>query len=152
MSLYRQTGGASRGVAIGAAIAALLVGAVAGFALGRDSVDEPTLQEQLEDLATDLRPATSALELVGIEYAEAVEDGEVVAETEHQAARSQLETARSILESKQSELRAVSASRYETALEALAEVEARFDAMADPAAVKQASVRASDAIAAAAGD
>ena len=93
MSLYRQAGGPSGRLAIGVGLAALVLGGAAGFAIGRGTAPEPTLDELIADARTGLRPALSAIELVGIEYGEGVDGGEVVAETEYEAARSQAQVA-----------------------------------------------------------
>jgi hypothetical protein len=98
MSLYRQATGPSARVAILAALAALVVGGLVGFLIGRETASEPTLEELVADAREDLRPALGALELVGIEYAEAVRGREIVAETEYDAAVAQAQTARDVLD------------------------------------------------------
>src|SRR5688572_18386055 len=93
MSLYRQpTGKPARTIAL-VALAALLVGGGAGFAIGRSTAPEPSLAELAADVRQQVRPAHSALELVTIEYPQSVENGKVVAETEYAAARAQAQTA-----------------------------------------------------------
>jgi hypothetical protein len=151
MSLYRQAGGTSRRVAIAATVVALLIGGAAGFAIGRGSVDEPSLSEQVDGVRESLQPARTALELVTIEYPEAVNGGEIVAETEYAAAQSQAQTAASTLEAAEEDLRAISPDSYEAAVEAVDEVSARIEAVDDPAAVEAAVRAAHDAVDAAAG-
>jgi hypothetical protein len=85
MSLYRQTGLRSRRTVIVALVAGLVGGAIAGLLIGRASESEPSLAEQVEELRARAQAVPSALELVTIEYREAVRGGAVVAPTEYQA-------------------------------------------------------------------
>ncbi|MGI9021112.1 MAG: hypothetical protein ACR2G3_10420 [Solirubrobacterales bacterium] len=130
MSLYRQAGGSSaRAVAIGVAVA-LVVGAVAGYLVGRGTAPEPTLAELVAKARQELRPALSALELVGIEYSEAVgPTGEVRAETELDAAGAQAQAAADALAGA-TELEAIDPEGVAAASELVGELEA---AIAEPA-------------------
>jgi len=114
MSLYRQAQGPSlRALAIAAAVA-LIVGGLVGYLIGRETAPEPTLVELVTEAREELRPALSALELVGIEYSEALRGDEVIAETEYDAARSQAQLAADTLASA-SELRALDPRAVEAA-------------------------------------
>lgn len=141
MSLYRQAGGARRRATAMAGLVVLLVGGAAGFAIGRGTADEPSLKEQIEGLRKDVQPALGALELVGIEYPEAVEDGEVVAESEYQAALSQAQTAVSTLE-EATDLGLLSSGRYDQVMSDAARVVSLIEKQDSSAAVERAADRA----------
>ncbi len=89
MSLYRQPGRIATRTLVIAAAVALVVGLIAGFALGRGTAAEPpTLADE------GRRPARAAaardrrgLELTATEYGQAVRGGRVVAPTEYGAAQ-----------------------------------------------------------------
>jgi hypothetical protein len=149
VSLYRQAAGSRTGTLAAIGVLGLLAGAIAGFALGRGTASEPTFPELAEELSADVRPALNALELVTIEYPEAVRGSEVVAETEYEAARSQAETAESTLASVSTDLAAVDPARAETAIAAAAQVTALIEDRADPGRVERAAEQAAAAIEAA---
>src|SRR5687768_13882348 len=79
--------------------ARLLVGA-AGFAIGAAIViallpeGEPSAADRAAAARSELIAAEGGLEIVQIEYAESVEDGEVVAEAEYEGALSALRRSR----------------------------------------------------------
>ena len=93
MSLYRQAGRASGRTVLVAAAAALVVGLLAGFLLGRGTAPKPSLAERVADLRTSLAPAREGLELAATEYGQAVRSGRVVAPTEYGAAKSDVQRA-----------------------------------------------------------
>jgi hypothetical protein len=145
MSLYRQATGASvRLVALAAALA-LLVGAIAGFAIGRSTADEPALTELIAEARAEVRPALNALELVTIEYPESIEGGRVVAETEYDAALAAAQTAIDTLRAS-SDLEALTPSDYQDAQSATDRVASLIEDRAAPATVEKAARRASAAV------
>lgn len=104
MSLYRQPGSRSFRLAIGAAALGLVVGLAIGLLAGRGGGEPPSLRESLASVRDRLRPASSGLELVAIEYREAVRGGRVVAPTEYAAARADLRRARQAIEVSKADL------------------------------------------------
>jgi hypothetical protein len=79
-------------LAVGTLVVGLLIGLGLGFALGGEDFDAA-------DAATEIRGTLSAaagsLEVASIEYSEAVEGGEVVAEAEYRGAVDAVESSRS---------------------------------------------------------
>src|SRR3954462_9052655 len=61
MSLYRQAGRASGRTVLIAAAAALVVGLLAGFLLGRSTAPKPSLADKVADLPAGLAPAREGL-------------------------------------------------------------------------------------------
>lgn len=70
MSLYNEAGRRGRRLTIGAAVAALVVGAAGGFAAGRSSAGDSSAADVVAQLRAELAPARSGLELVPTEYAQ----------------------------------------------------------------------------------
>jgi hypothetical protein len=98
LSLYRQASGARGRVAAIAAVVALL-GAGAGFAIGRATAPEPTLTELAADARAAARPALSSLELVDLEYGQGVgSSGQDAAPTELEAAREHADAAQAAID------------------------------------------------------
>lgn len=89
MAIYRPQGRRWIRAAIAAA-AGLLVGLLLGYLL-RGSPDP---LEAVEETRTTLLGAAATLEVVGVEYVEAVEDGEIVAPAEYDGALSALASSR----------------------------------------------------------
>lgn len=73
-----------------AAAAGLLVGLLLGYALRGD----PDPLDAIEETRTTLLSAAATLEIVGVEYAEAVEGEEIVAPPEYEAALAALASSR----------------------------------------------------------
>lgn len=141
MSLYREVGRSRRAVAI-AAVAALLVGVAAGYALGRGSAPDPDLSEQVAEVGESVRPALSALELVEIHYPQAAA-GE---ETAVGAAESQAAAAVTALEAQASQLSALDPDAYGEAIDRTREVDDLVGAGAPPDRVATAAELADAAI------
>src|SRR5687768_16798940 len=82
-------------VAVATGLIGLLLGLLLGWGLLRP---EPDPADVLGDLRATLISAAGTLEVVAIEYAESVEDGEVVAEPEYRGARDALASSRQTYE------------------------------------------------------
>jgi hypothetical protein len=151
VSLYRQTGRTrTRTVAV-VATATLLIGVIAGLAVGRSTAPEPTLADKLGELRADLAPARQGIELTATEYPQAVRDGRVIAPTEYTAAKQSARRARDEVRAVRDDLRALDADRaaaIERGVDALAAAVAR---RADPSEVERLSRAADSAVAAAGG-
>jgi hypothetical protein len=98
-------------------LAALLVGIGIGLLLGNE---EPNAAEGVRLVQQELTSAAAGLEVAGIEYEEAVDDGEVVNDTEYQGALDALESSRRRFESVQRPLATLASSLAE-------EIEAAYD-------------------------
>jgi hypothetical protein len=127
-------------------LAALLVGGGVGFAIGRSTAPDPSLVELAADVRQQARSAHSALELVTIEYPQAVENGRIVAETEFAAARAQAQIAADTIAGARADLAALDPSAVEEANAAIAEVGRLMSSHADPAVVERAAGRANSAV------
>jgi hypothetical protein len=93
MAIYRPPRPRWRAAA-GAGIAGVIIGGVAGWLIGASSGADPRAAMQM--IRSSLTDVAGALEVVEIEYSEAVEDDDVVAETEYEGARAAAERARDL--------------------------------------------------------
>jgi hypothetical protein len=95
MSVYRQARPGRPALVIAIAIAFLLAGVVGGALLfdGSDD-DRASLRDAVDELRDDMRPAVESLDVLAIEYGQAVRGGRVVAPTEYEGAKGHLERAR----------------------------------------------------------
>lgn len=125
MAIYRPPKPRWRAAAVGV-IAGLLLGVAVGFALGKPN--EPNLDEAVGSIRASLARGAGSLEVAAIEYEEAVEDGEVVAEAEYEGAIAAAESAEATFASVRSALEQLApdkveaiGDRFEELLEAMAE-------------------------------
>jgi hypothetical protein len=143
MSLYRQAGGRGPRALVAALVVGLLLGAVAGFLLGRASVEESSAGEAVADVRAELTPVAAGLELVPIEYEGAVRGGEVVAGTEYEATHGAAARAAADLEAVAEDMRVIDPDGYEAATAAIDDLEAAIDALAPQARIEALASRAS---------
>jgi hypothetical protein len=99
---------------------------------GRSTAPEPALEDAVATLQREVRGATDALELVTIEYEQAVVNGAVTAETEYDAARADADRAREIFTSHREELALLSPDEVAAAETALQQLGEQIEALADP--------------------
>jgi hypothetical protein len=148
MSLYRQAGRTSGRTLVITAVAALVVGLLGGYAIGRATAPKPTLADKVADLRSSLGPAQEGIELSATEYPQAVRDGKVVAPTEYAAAQSDVQRAREAISGARADVQALDPARAEALDRAVTDLRAAIDAKRDPAQVKQLSAAAVAALAA----
>jgi multidrug resistance efflux pump len=146
MSLYRQAGRTSGRTLLIAAVAALAVGLVGGYLLGRGTAPDPTLADKVAGLRTTLAPASEGIELSATEYPQAVRNGKVVAPTEYQAAKADVQRAKDAVAGARADVRALDPSRAASLDEALDALGSAIDEKADPGQVKQLSSDAANAL------
>jgi hypothetical protein len=146
MSLYRQAGRTSGRTLVIAAAVALLVGLVAGYALGRGTAPEATLADEVADLRTSLGPAAEGIELSATEYPQAVRNGRIVAPTEYPAATADVQRAKDTVAGARADVRALDPSRAASLDKALDALGSAIDEKAEPNQVKQLSSDAANAL------
>jgi hypothetical protein len=141
VSLYRQAGHARRRrrITIGAAAAlvAVIVLVVVLATAGSDA--PPSRADRAQAARAAASQALDGLELLGIEYGQAVKGGRVVAPTEYEAAKSDVQRARKALTDHAADLDAVDPAARRRAEVALATVAAAVGRRADIATAVQAS-------------
>jgi len=142
MSLYRVASRRSRLLVLLVPVAALVVGLLVGVLVGRSTAPEPTLSEALAKPAANVDDARNALEVLTIEYPQAVANGEVRATTEYQGAQADVRRAQEALAAAEG-LEALDPGGYRRAVALLAEVSGLVQRKAAPEAVA-ARVRAAD--------
>jgi hypothetical protein len=134
MSLYRQVGRRS-GWLVVSATAALLVGLVLGFGVGRATTDEPTFEDAVADVQADAGRAADAIELVGIHYA-----------TTEAAAREQLERAEESFDEVRPQLQLLSPQETAAAAAAIQQLASLVGRSAPAAQVERAADEARAAV------
>jgi hypothetical protein len=132
MSLYRQAGRArrTRRIAIGAAAGVLAI-AVLVIVLASSGGGPPSHTERVASARSAAAQALDGLELVGIEYGQAVKGGRVVAATEFAAAKADVERASQSLASHRADFEAVDPAAYRRASDALVALAATVARRAD---------------------
>jgi hypothetical protein len=140
MSLYRQAGHARRRrrIMIGAA-AALVAVAVLVVVLATGSSGPPSRADRVQSARGAASQALDGLELLGIEYGQAVKGGRVAAPTEYAAAKSDVQRARKALTDHVADLDAVDPAARRRAAAAFAALAAAVARRADIAAALRAS-------------
>jgi hypothetical protein len=146
MSLYRQAGRTSGRTLVITAVAALVVGLLGGYAIGRATAPKPTLADKVADLRSSLGPAQEGIELSATEYPQAVRNGKIVAPTEYAAAQSDVQRARDAISGARADVQALDPARAEALDRAVADLRAAIDAKRDPAQVKQLCAAAAAAL------
>ena len=142
MSLYRVASRRGRlgGILLPAVV--LVVGVLVGFLIGRASASEPSLGEALEAPVAHVADARNALDVLTIEYPQAVAGGEVQETTEYVAALEDVRRAQDAL-GEADDLEELDPDGYRRATERLTEVGNLVARKAPPAAV-EIRVRAAD--------
>jgi hypothetical protein len=146
VSLYRQAGRARRRRRIGiAAAAAVVVVVVLVVVLASGgSGGPPTQAERASAASSAATEALDGLELLGIEYGQAVKGGQVVAATEYNAAQADVRRAAGALSSHAEDFQAVDPAAFRKAQSALADVAstvARRAEIAAPVTAARAALR-----------
>jgi len=140
MSLYRETSARNTKVIAGVVLGALILLAI-GFAIGRATAPEPSLESQIADVREQARPVADALELVAIHYDASAE-----------AAGAQLDRAVASFEDVEGELALLDPAGTAAARAAIEELSSLVSTGAPAAEVERAAAAAEDAVRGAAGD
>ena len=110
----------------------LLSGLVIGLALGGS---DPSPQEAGREIEAALVSAAGSLEVAGIEYEEAVSDGEVTTEAEYEGALSALDSSRARYDEVRPVLVGLFPSQVESVDDLYGEIEQLMRSRSDPAQV-----------------
>jgi hypothetical protein len=140
VSLYRQAGRARRNrrIAIGAGIAAIAV-VLLIVALASSGGGPPSHAERVASARSAAAEALDGIELLTVEYGQAVRGGSVVAATEFGAAKADVQRARQSLSGHRADFEEVDAAAFRRASDALGALAATVARRADiTAAVKAA--------------
>jgi hypothetical protein len=131
MSLYREVRGRTRRVLVAAALV-LVLGVVGGFVLGRATTGEPSLADKLADFRDQSQQVADALEVLVVEYPQAVRNGRVAAQTEYAGAKRDVERAQTSFGDIESDLHAIFPQRVAPAQGQLHVLEKLVDQAAPP--------------------
>jgi hypothetical protein len=120
MSLYRQAGRARRNRRMAAlAAAAVVVIAVVVVVLASSGGGPPSHSERVASARSAASEALDGVELLTVEYGQAVRGGRVVAATEFAAAKADVQRARQSLTDHRSDFESVDPGGYRRATQAL---------------------------------
>jgi hypothetical protein len=112
----------------------------------RSSGGPPSQAERAGAARSAAAEALDGLELVGIEYPQAVHDGRVVAPTEYAAAKADVARAADAVDAARDDLRALGARRAAALERAVAALRAGVERRADPAEVDRLAAAATRAL------
>jgi hypothetical protein len=137
MSLYREPGKARRRrrLLAGAAVGAVVLVALSVFLLVGGDSGPPSRAERAAAARTAAGQSLDGLELLQIEYGQAIKAGRVVEPTEYEAAKADVQRARQALADHRADLDAVDPAVYGRAVAALARVDDTVRRRAAPAQV-----------------
>jgi hypothetical protein len=138
MSLYREASGRNPKAVVAAVLGGIALVAI-GFALGRATAPEPSVQSQLHELRADARQAADGFELVAIHYG-AADD------STREAASAQLGRAETSFERIEDELVLVDPEDVRAARNAIEELSSLVVAGAPAAEVERAAEEARAAV------
>jgi hypothetical protein len=136
VSLYRQAGRArrTRRIAIGAAVGVLVIVALVVVLVSSGGSGPPSHAKRVASARSAAAEALDGIELLTVEYPQAVKGGRVVAATEFAAAKADVQRARQSLAGHDADFRAVDPAAYRRATDALASLAATVVRRADIAA------------------
>jgi hypothetical protein len=139
MSLYREAGRARRRrrIAIGVGIAALVL--IVLIVVLATSGGPPSHADRVKSAKSAASEALDGLEVLSVEYGQAVSKGRVVAPTEYAGAKADVQRARTSLTDHQADFEAVNPAAYRRALAALGALAAAVARRADIAPAEQAA-------------
>lgn len=120
--------------AVAAGVAGVVAGVIAGILVSRS---DPDPLEAARVVQTELDRAASTLEVVGIEYDESVDAGEVVSDSEYRGAQDALESSRRRFDDVRPALDVLAPDRADSIDDAYVAVESSIEARADPARVTE---------------
>lgn len=136
MSLYRQTGEERRrrrrNIALGALGVLLIAIAIVVAATSGGGGEDPG--KKADDA---VMVARDGLEVLSVEYGQAVRGGRVVAQTEYNGSKADVQRARDALTGQQTALTARDAAAYRAAQAALADIGAGVAAKIEPAELER---------------
>ena len=148
MSLYRQPGRRrQRRRLIAAAIVALVAVVVLVVVLATGDSGPPSQAQRAQAARSAATEALNGLELLGIEYGQAVKDGEIVEPTEYAAAQADVRRTQDALRKHDADLEAVDPAARRQALIAVGRLGDAVRARVDTARMKELIRAAQDALA-----
>jgi hypothetical protein len=115
---------------LAALLVGLLVGGASGALLGRASA--PSLAERVSELRQETAAVLTRLEVLDIEYPQAVRDGTIVGHTEYDGSLARVENARNAFADLAGDLRVVDPRAHTEATTALDQLARDVNTRADP--------------------